>query len=328
MNISILDDYLDTIRRLPAFARLTRHSVTVHNDHTGDEAELVQRLASTEALVTIRERTTISASLLRQLPRLRLISCRSDVPHIDLAACTALGILVCSDQHPDQPNYATAELVWGLIIAARRRIPQQMARLKAGQWQGEVGTGLRGETLGIFGYGKIGRLLADFARVFGMQVLVWGRAPSRALALQHGLRVAASQQQLFEESDVLTLQLRLREETRGIVTATDLALMKPSALIVNTSRAGLIASGALVEALRKGRPGAAALDVYEQEPLLDTADPLLQMDNVTCTPHIGYVELHSFDNSFASIFDQINAFDEGRPVNMLNPGALERMRST
>jgi D-3-phosphoglycerate dehydrogenase len=326
MKVTVLDDHLDTIRRLPVFSKLAGHRVEVWNDHTTDENVLAQRLRDTEALVTIRERTPIGASLLRRLPRLRLISCRGDCPHIDVGACDELGILICADQHPDIANYATAELAWGLIIAALRRIPQQMAQLKAGHWQTEVGLGLRGRTLGIYGYGKIGRVLAKYGQVFGMKVMVWGRAQSRARAIGDGYAAASSKERFFEECDVITLQMRLREATRGIVTAADLARMKPTALIVNTSRAGLIVPGALVEALRNGRPGFAAIDVYESEPLTDTNDPLLQLDNVVCTPHIGYVEFYSFDNSFGSIFDQINAFADDAPINVVNPAALGRLR--
>ncbi len=326
MKISILDDTLDTIRRLPAFSKLERHSVTIWNDHTLDQDALADRLFDTEALVTIRERTPIGRALLHRLPSLKLISCRSDYLHIDINACNKLGILVCADQHPDLPNYATAELAWGLIIAALRRIPQQMGQLKAGRWQTEVGFGLRGRTLGIFGYGKIGKVLARYGQVFGMKVVVWGRETSRAAALQDGYQIAESKKRFFEECDVITLQMRLRDETRGIVTAEDLARMKPTALIVNTSRAGLITPGALVEALNKGRPGSAAVDVFESEPITDTNNPLLRLDNVVCTPHIGYVEFDSFNNSFGSIFDQINAFENSAPINVINRAALSKSR--
>jgi len=320
VNISILDDLLNTIRHLPSFSKLVHHRVTIWNDHVVDENILARRLCDAEVLVTIRERTPLSRTLLSRLPLLRLVSCRGDYPHIDIAACDELGIVVCSDQHPEVANYATAELVWGLIIAALRRIPQQMYQLKAGRWQTEIGRGLRGQTLGIYGYGKIGKVLAKYGSVFGMKVMVWGRENSREKAIEDGYMVATSKKQLFEECDVVTLQMRLRQETVGIVTAEDLARMKPTALLVNTSRAGLIAPGALVKSLRAGRPGAAAIDVYETEPMTDTGDPLLLMDNVICTPHIGYVEINSFDNSFGSIFDQIIAFDRGHPINVVNSG--------
>jgi D-3-phosphoglycerate dehydrogenase len=318
MRVSILDDHLDTIRRLPAFGKLARHSVTIWNEQIRDEDVLVERLQDAEALVTIRDRTPITGALLRRLPHLRLISCRGDFPHIDVDACNELGVMVCSDQHPDVPNHATAELAWGLIIASLRRIPQQMAELKAGRWQTEVGTGLRGRTLGIFGYGKIGKLLARYGRAFEMRVVVWGRENSRKLALADGYEAAASKEAFFEDCDVVSLQMRLRDTTPGIVTAEDLGYMKQTALLVNTSRAGLIAPGALVDSLRKGRPGFAAVDVYETEPMLDVDDPLLRMDKVICTPHIGFVEFFSFDNSFGSIFDQINAFDDGSPINVVS----------
>ena len=270
MKVSILDDYLDTLRTLPCFAKLAGHDVTVWNDHVQDVDVLAERLHDCEALVLIRERTQIRTSLLERLPRLRLISQRSVYPHIDIDTCTRLGIIVSSSQHPGTPSYATAELTWGLILAAVRQLPQQVASLRAGTWQMGVGTTLRGKTLGIFGYGRIGAVVAEYGRAFGMRVLVWARAASRERAVADGHEATASKAAFFEDCDVLSLHLRLVPATRGIVTAADLARMKPSALLVNTSRAPLIAPGALVAALRAGRPGMAAVDVYEEEPLRDT----------------------------------------------------------
>ena len=319
MKVTILDDYCDTLRTLDCFSKLDDHDVTVWTDHTDDIDVLVDRLQDTEALVLIRERTAIRAPLLERLPKLRLISQRSVYPHIDIEACTRLGILVCSDLHSSSPSYATAELTWGLVLAAMRQIPQQVAALKAGRWQIGVGRSLREQTLGIYGYGRIGKVVAGYGRAFGMQVMVWAREHSRALAHADGYDLAQSKDELFETSDVVTLHMRLVDATRGIVTADDLAQMKPSALLVNTSRAGLIEPGALVTALQHGRPGFAAVDVYEQEPVTDTADPLLAMDNVICTPHIGYVTRDEWELQFRDVFDQINAFVAGTPTNVVNP---------
>ncbi|HEX7250579.1 MAG TPA: D-2-hydroxyacid dehydrogenase family protein, partial [Burkholderiales bacterium] len=261
MKVSVLDDYFDTVRTLACFARLAGHEVAVWNDHVQDTERLAARLADTEALVLIRERTQIRAPLLERLPKLRLISQRSVYPHIDVDACTKKGIVISSAQHADTPSYAAAELTWGLILAAERQIPQQMAALKAGRWQMGVGSSLRGRALGIYGYGRIGAAVAGYGRAFGMKVLVWARPDSLAKARADGFEAASSKEAFFAACDVITLQMRLVEATRSIVTAADLARMKPDALLVNTSRAELIAPGALVAALRAGRPGFAAVDV-------------------------------------------------------------------
>ena len=323
MKITILDDYQDTIRTLRCFASVAKHDVTIWNDHTKDVDVLAQRLKDTEALCLLRERTPVQAPLLDRLDKLRLISQVSVYPHIDVAACTRRGVLLSSSTLPGQPSYATAELNWGLIIAAYRRIPQEMAALKAGTWQGaSVGVGLRGKTLGIFGYGKIGEVVAGYGRAFGMPVLVWGRDTSLAKARGDGYPVAATQAAFFEQCDVVSLHLRLVDATRGIVTAADLARMKPTALLVNTSRAGLIAPGALEAALRAGRPGMAAVDVYEEEPVLGGRHPLLGLDNVVCTPHLGYVERDALERMFTTIFEQVLAYGAGTPINVVNPEAL------
>ena len=327
MNVTILDDYHDTLRTLPSFAKLAGHKVTIWNDHVQDVDALAERLKDTEALVLIRERTKIRAPLLDRLPRLRLISQRSVWPHIDIDACTRLGIVVSSDMHADTPSYATAELTWALILAAMRQIPQQAAALKAGRWQIGVGTTLRGKTLGLYGWGRIAHAVAHYGRAFGMNVMVWARESSRERARQEGFAVADSKTAFFEQSDVLSLHMRLVDATRHIVTADDLARMKPTALLVNTSRAPLIAPGALVAALRAGRPGLAAVDVYEQEPLTDPSDPLLQLANVVATPHIGYVTREEYEIQFSDIFDQIVAYAAGKPSNVVNPDVLGRMRS-
>lgn len=267
MRVSILDDWSDTLRTLPCFSLLAGHDVQVFNDHVTDEDELARRLAQTEALVLIRERTPLRAPLIDRLHNLKLVSQRSVYPHIDLDALTARGVLLCSNLHPGSPSYATAELTWGLIIAAMRGIPQQMSAMKEGRWQVGLGSTLRGKTLGIFGYGRIGGELAKYGQVFGMKVLVWGREPSREKALADGYQVARDKADIFTRSDVLSLHMRLVPATKGIVDYDDLARMKPDALIVNTSCAGLIAPGALEKALATGRPGRAAIDVFEVEPI-------------------------------------------------------------
>ena len=324
MKISILDDYHDTVRTLACFEKLAGHEVTIWNDHVQDNDMLAQRLGDAEVLVLIRERTAIRAPLIERLPKLRLISQRSVYPHIDVDACTRRGVIVSSSQHPGTPSYATAELTWGLIIAAMRQIPQQMASLKAGRWQLGVGTTLRKKVLGIYGYGRIGATVAGYGRGFGMNVLAWAREGSLARARADGYATARSKEEFFAQCDVITLHMRLVDATRGIVTAADLARMKPTALLVNTSRAPLIEPGALVAALRAGRPGFAAVDVYEHEPMVDTSHPLLHMDNVVCTPHLGYVSRDEYEVQFADIFDQIAAYAAAAPINVVNPEVLGR----
>jgi len=328
MRVAILDDYFDTLRSLDCFAMLDGHEVTVWNDHVDDVGELAERLADTEVLVLIRERTRITADLLERLPQLLLISQRSVFPHIDVDACTRLGIVVSSDLHAGSPSVSTAELTWGLVLAAMRRIPQQMTSLRSGHWQESVGHTLAGRTLGLFGYGRIAEVVSGYGRAFGMPVLVWARPESRARASAAGLEVALGKQELFERSDVLSVHLRLVAETRGIVTADDLARMQSTSLFVNTSRAGLVESGALVDALRRGRPGMAAVDVFDDEPLRDADDPLLQLDNVVCTPHIGYVTRDEWELQFRDIFDQVVRFAGGVPANVVNPDVLDHRRTS
>ena len=317
MNIAILDDSLNVVRSLSCFARLKDCNVTVWSDHTKDTDVLAERLKETEALVLLRERTPIRAPLIARLPQLRMITLNGPYPHIDVAACTRHGVKLCAG--PPRPSSATAELTWGLILAAMRRIPQEMARLKSGQWQGSVGTGLRGRTLGVYGYGRIGQQVAGFGKAFGMRVLVWSRERGLASAHADGYTAAPGKQALFEEADVLCMHVRLLPETRGIIAAADLARMKPTALFVNTSRAELVAPGALVNALRSGCPGGAAVDVFEQEPVVDTTLALLNMDNVVCTPHLGYVERDQLDRYFNDQFDRVFAFERGSPIDVVNP---------
>ena len=326
MNITVLDDYQNMVRSLDAYKLVAHHNVTIWNDHTKDEDVLAERLKETEALVLIRERTPIRAPLIARLPKLKLISQRSVYPHVDVPALTERGILLCSDMHPGRPSYATAELTWGLVLAAMRKIPQEVAALKAGRWQSTMGLGLKGKTLGIYGYGRIGAVVAGYGKAFGMKVLVWGREGTIERAKADGYSAARSKEAFFEECDVISLHMRLVDGTRGIVKAADLARMKPTALIVNTSRAPLIESGALEAALKLGRPGMAAVDVFETEPVLGAAHPLIAMDNAVCTPHIGYVERGGYEGQFTSSFGQIIAYLEGKPVNVVNPEALAHAR--
>jgi len=327
MNISILDDYFDSVRTLNCFGKTAGHHVTIWNDHTKDIDILAERLKDTEALVLIRERTPVRAALIKRLPKLKLISQRSVYPHIDIDTCTEHGVVVSSNQHAGTPSYGTAELTWGIILGAMRQIPQQMNALKAGKWQIALGLGLRGRTLGVYSYGRIGSVIAGYGKAFGMKVLVWGREASCERARADGFSVARSREAFFEDCDVISLHMRLVETTRGIIKAADLARMKPLSLIVNTSRAGLIEPNALVNALRAGRPGMAAVDVYEEEPLLDTTHPLLNMPNVVCTPHIGYVGRDEFELQFNDIFDQITAYADGKPINVVNPGVLAQAKT-
>ncbi|HKD24445.1 MAG TPA: D-2-hydroxyacid dehydrogenase family protein [Xanthobacteraceae bacterium] len=326
MKVAILDDYLDTVRTLACFRQLDGHDVTIWNDHVQDVDALAARLADTEALVLIRERTAIRTPLVERLPRLKLISQRSAWPHIDVDTCTRLGIVVSSNQHAGTPSFSTAELTWGLIIAAMRQIPGQMAALKAGKWQTGVGTTLRHKTLGVYGYGRIGSAVAGYGKAFGMNVVVLAREVTLLKARADGYEAAASKAAFFEQCDVITLHMRLVDATRGIVTGADLARMKPTALLVNTSRAPLIEPGALVAALRAGRPGMAAVDVYEEEPMRDIAHPLLNMENVVCTPHLGYVSRDEYELQFADIFEQISAYAAGAPINVVNPEVLKARR--
>jgi D-3-phosphoglycerate dehydrogenase len=324
VKVSILDDWFDTLRTLPCFERLAGHDITVWNDHVDGEDVLAARLADTEALVLIRERTPITAALLDRLPALRLISQRGVYPHIDVDACTRAGVALSSNTSSTGPSWATAELTWTLLLAAARQLPQQLASLRAGTWQAGVGDTLRGKTLGVFGFGKLGRVVAGYGRAFGMPVLVWGTERSRSAAADDGHAVASSQRELFTAADVVSLHVRLTPATRGLVTAADLAAMKPSAILVNTSRAGLIEPGALAAALRAGRPGRAAVDVFDVEPLTDPADDLLTAPGLIATPHIGFVTREEFDTQFAEVFDQVNAFAAGAPIHVVNPDVLAR----
>jgi D-3-phosphoglycerate dehydrogenase len=332
MNVIILDDYQDAVRKLPCAALLEHLNAKVFTNTVKGMGQLSVRLRDADIIVAIRERTHFNRQLLERLPRLRLISQTGRVgPHIDVEACTALGIAVA--EGVGSP-VAPAELTWALIMASMRRLPQYIGNLKHGAWQQSglksaamppnfgLGMRLQGKVMGIYGYGKIGRLVAGYAKAFGMQVMVWGREGSLERAAADGLAVAPDRQTFFASADVLTLHLRLDEHSRGLVTFEDLALMKPTALFVNTSRAELLQDGALVSALNRGRPGLAAVDVFESEPILQ-GHPLLRLENAVCTPHIGFVEQESYELYFRAAFDNIVAFVDGQPKNILNPEALK-----
>lgn len=319
MKVHILDDWFDTLRTLPSFRLLDGHEVTVWNDHTDDVALLAERLQPAETLVLFRERTAITAPLLERLPNLRLISQRSVYPHVDVPACTANGVLLCSNMHADAPSVAAAELTFALILSAARQIPQQMAALQAGQWQLAPGQTLRGRKLGLYGYGRIAKQVAAYARAFGMEVVWWASDRGRERAMADGEPVAASRTAFFADSDFVSVHVRLKPETKGIITRDDLLAMKPTASFVNTSRSGLVEKGALEAALEAGRPGCLALDVFDREPMTPPVDPLVLHPRVIATPHIGYVTEDELDLQFADIYAQINAYAEGAPINMINP---------
>lgn len=319
MKVHILDDWFDTLRGLPCFAKLAGHDVTVWTDHVEDTATLADRLADADALVLFRERTKVMRELLERLPNLRLISQRSVYPHVDVPACTEKGVVLCSNMHAGTPSYAAAELTWALIMSAMRQLPSQMASAKAGKWQAGVGKTLRGPKLGLFGYGRIAKTVAGYACAFGMKVVWWASDDGRARAVADGEVVAQSRHAFFADCDVVSLHLRLKPATKGIITPVDLAVMQPGAVLVNTSRAGLIAPGALLDALNAGRPGTAAIDVFDTEPLIDPGDPLLSHPKLIATPHIGFVTEDEFDLQFSDIFNQINAYENGEPIHMINP---------
>jgi D-3-phosphoglycerate dehydrogenase len=303
---------------LPCFDKLNGHDVTVWTDHEPDPERLAARVQQAEALVLFRERTKIGADLLEQLPNLKLISQRSVYPHVDVAACTANNVLLSSNMHSGTPSYAAAEMTLALILASYRQIPQQVASIRAGTWQMGVGRTLRGRTLGLYGYGRIAQAVAGYAEAIGMNVQWWASEEGRARAIKDGQIVADSRATFFATSDVVSLHVRLKPATRGIISAQDLADMAPRSLLVNTSRSGLIAPGALEAEITKGRIHA-AVDVYDTEPLRETSHPLLTHPNVLPTPHIGYVTEDEFDLQFSDIFDQITAYAAGAPIHMINP---------
>ena len=335
MNIVILDDYQDAVRKLQCASKLDAYQAKVYTNTVKGIGQLSVRLKDADVVVLIRERTHMPRTLIEKLPKLKLIVQTGKVgDHIDVAACTERGIVVA--EGAGSP-IAPAEMTWALIMTATRRLPQYIAHLKHGAWQQAglksssmpvnfgLGTVLKGKTLGVWSYGKIGKLIAGYGRAFGMRVLVWGRDASREQALADGFELAANKADFFAQSDVLTLHLRLNDVTRGIVTFEDLSLMKATALLVNTSRAELIEPDALVTALNRGRPGMAAVDVFESEPILQ-GHSLLRLENCICTPHIGYVEQESYELYFGAAFDNVVNFIKGTPTNIVNPGALQVRR--
>ncbi len=335
MNIVILDDYQDAVRKLRCASKLEAYPAKVYTNTVKGIGQLSVRLRDADVIVLIRERSHITRQLLEKLPRLRLIAQTGRVgAHIDVQACTERGIPVA--EGVGSP-IAPAELTWALVMAAMRRLPQYIATLKHGGWQQSglkaasmppnfgLGVVLRGRTLGIWGYGKVGQLVAGYGKAFGMQVMVWGSQEAREKAANDGLQVAGSREELFAVSDVLSLHLRLADETAGVVTLEDLSRMKPTALLVNTSRAELIEHDALIAGLNRGRPGMAAVDVFESEPILQ-GHALLRLENCICTPHIGYVELDSYELYFGAAFDNVVNFIKGTPTNIVNPGALQVRR--
>jgi D-3-phosphoglycerate dehydrogenase / 2-oxoglutarate reductase len=335
MNIVILDDYQDAVRKLDCASKLEDYPAKVFTNTVKGIGQLSVRLKDADVIVLVRERTQLTRQLIEKLPKLKLIVQTGKVgSHIDIAACTERGIAVADGTGSP---IAPAELTWALIMAAQRRLPQYIAHLKHGAWQQSglkaasmppnfgIGTVLSGKTLGLWGYGKIGQIVAGYGRAFGMQVMIWGRDTTLARAQADGFATATSQEQLFAESDVLSLHLRLNEETRSIVSLNALQLMKTTALLVNTSRAELIEQDALIAALNRGRPGLAAIDVFESEPILQ-GHALLRLENCICTPHIGYVEQNSYELYFGAAFDNVVNFIRGTPTNIVNPGALQVRR--
>ncbi|MGC1506716.1 MAG: D-2-hydroxyacid dehydrogenase family protein [Sulfitobacter sp.] len=318
MKVHILDDWFDTLRGLPCFAKLAGHEVTVWTDHEPDPAKLAARVAEAECLVLFRERTKIGGDLMGRLPNLELISQRSVYPHVDVPACTENSVLLCSNMHSDTPSYAAAEMTLALILASYRQIPQQVASLRGGDWQMGVGRTLRGRMLGLYGYGRIAGAVADYARAIGMNIQWWGSEAGRARAFADGQMVPKDRASFFSSSDIVSLHVRLNSETKGIITAADLAAMAPRSLLVNTSRSGLMSPGVLEAEIAQGRIHA-AVDVFDNEPMQDRDSILASHENVIATPHIGYVTEDEFDLQFSDIFDQINAYAAGAPIHMINP---------
>lgn len=318
MKVHILDDWFDTLRALPCFTKLDGHDVTVWTDHEPDPEKLAARVQDAEALVLFRERTKVGPELLTRLPNLKLISQRSVYPHVDVAACTANGVMLSSNMSAGTPSYAAAEHTLALILASYRQIPQQTASIKSGHWQSGVGRTLRGRTLGLYGHGRIAGVVAEYAKGLGLNVQWWGSEAGRARAASAGETVAPSREAFFATSDIVSVHVRMNAETRGLITAGDLAQMQPRALFVNTSRSGLVETGALEAEVAKGQLHA-AVDVFNHEPLTDTSHILLTHPNVLATPHIGFVTEDEFDLQFSDIFDQINAYAEGAPIHIINP---------
>ena len=326
MIIAIPDDYHGVISRLECLSKLSGHEVRIFRDAAPTTARLLQNLDGAEIIVPIRERTRFTREIIERLPRLKAFSQTGrSTHHIDVAACTECGIPIMAGTNASP--YTVAEHTWALILASLRSIPQESALMKRGEFRQSFSGTLRGRTLGVFGLGKIGKLVAATGASFGMRVLVFGRDASAAAARASGYGTAAGKAELFEQSDVLVLMVRLLPATRGIATAEDLARMKPTALLVNTARAELVAPGALVEALKRGRPGFAAVDVYENEPVLNGDHPLLKLGNALCTPHTAWLEQDTYEIYFGEAFDNLLAFIGGSPVNLVNPEVLAKQNT-
>lgn len=319
MKIAILDDWFDTLKKLPSFEKLYGHDVIVFNDHVEDIDILAERLVDVDALVLFRERTQITQQLLDKLPNLKLISQRSVYPHVDVQACTKNNVLLCSNMHTGTPSFATVEHVWALILASYRQIPQQVTSLMNGDWQMGVGRTLQGRTLGLYGYGRIAKGVEHIAQAFGMGIIWWGSDAGQQRLKDDGKSIAASRADFFSKPDIISVHVRMKPETKGIITAEDFSNMREDALFINTSRAGLLEPDALLQALKNGRPGSAAIDVFDKEPITWKDDPLASHPNVLATPHIGFVTEDEYEVQFSDIYDQIVAYAAGSPINMINP---------
>lgn len=318
MKIAILDDWFDTLKKLPSFEKLKGHDVTIFNDHVEDVDVLAQRLAHMDALILFRERTKIAANLLDKLPKLKLISQRSVYPHIDVEACTNNKVLLCSNMQGGAPSYATVEHVWALILASYRQIPQQVSSLKNGDWQMGVGRTLHGRTLGLYGYGRIAKGVEKIAEAFGMNVIWWASDAGQERLKKDGKNIAQSREHFFSTPDIISIHVRMKHQTKGIITATDFKNMRKDGLFINTSRAGLLEPDALLNALNLDQLGSAAIDVFDKEPIIQKNDPLACHPKVIATPHIGFVTEDEFDLQFSDIYDQIVAYTAGAPINMIN----------
>jgi len=321
MKIAVIDDYQNAFKTLKCYPKLAGHEVVIYTEPETNVEKIAERLKDADAVILTQQRTAFPRALIEKLPKLKLIGQTGRAAsHVDLEACTDRGVVVSAGGSGN--SNATAELTWGLILSALRNLPFEVKRLKEGRWQSTLGIGVNGKTLGIYAYGKIGSIVAGVGKAFGARVVCWGREGSTGRAKAAGFDVAKSREEFFAECDIISLHLPLNKETRGIVTRDDLGRMKPTGLLVNPSRSGLIAKGALEDALKAGRPGKAAVDVYDQEPVLGADHPLLKMDNVTCTPHLGYVTRESYEEYYATVVDDIVAFAAGKPNHVLNPDAV------
>src|SRR5580765_4326499 len=321
MKIAVIDDYQNAFKTLKCYPKLAGHEVVIYTEPETNVEKIAERLKDADAVILTQQRTAFPRALIEKLPKLKLIGQTGRAAsHVDLEACTDIGVVVSAGGSGN--SNATAELTWGLILSALRNLPFEVKRLKEGRWQSTLGIGVNGKTLGIYAYGKIGSIVAGVGKAFGARVVCWGREGSTGRAKAAGFDVAKSREEFFAECDIISLHLPLNKDTRGIVTRDNLGRMKPTALLVNPSRSGLIAKGALEEALKAGRPGRAAVDVYDQEPVLGADHPLLKMDNVTCTPHLGYVTRESYEEYYATVVDDIVAFAAGKPNHVLNPDVL------